>query len=65
MTLHAFLKSYLFLKIWKYEFKKKDFFLYFDKSNVRSTIFFWEYTTCYWLINENTKNSEKKHVAYF
>ena len=47
MALRVFLKSYLILKMEKMDFFKKNF----KQVNKKNNIFFWQYATCYWLIN--------------
>ena len=64
-TLPCFLKSYLTLKIVKYEFFKISISHIFKKiESEKCNIFSWEYATCYWLIKEH-KNSEKKARGLF
>ena len=62
MTLWAFLKSYLILKIEKMLWKIKKNLIFLNKKT--NTFFFWEYAIYYWLINEKKKPAKNRHRPY-
>ena len=59
MTSAAFLNSHLILRIEKLKyFFLKRFLIILTFEHEKLHIFFWEYATWYWLVNEK-KNREK------